>query len=450
MAVAVFFLQDLPGSDLGRLRQMWWIFALVLLFAFVLPLIGGYFNWRYTRFVIDDEQVRIERRFISHRSDRIAFSKIQSVDIRQPLVARLLGLAGLHIDVGSGDQAKSIEFLPRERAYQLRDYLIARAQGSHPTVAAVAAQPVGDAFQDAGATDHTIVRVPNQRLIASIAVSSGTLTALLLAAIGFGTAALLGRPEVLFSSVFALPWLFGLGSMVINRLRNEYNFTLTAAGQGGVRVTRGLTSLVSQTIPLRRIQGIDITRPLLWRPFGWRRVRLDVLGLGAGGDSDEQLSSAILLPVGTQDEVAAVLRAVWPQVQLERLDLHSIPRRARRLRWFDAQTWRWGFDDEVLVAAGGLLSPRLTVVPHARVQSVRLIQGPLQRLIGLASVQAHTTPGPVDLVCRHLDATEARVLALGELDRMRQARARVQPTADAGHLDGPITGSNPVFANPDS
>ncbi len=77
----------------------------------------------------------------------------------------------------------------------------------------------------------------------------------------------------------------------------------------------------------------------------------------------------------------------------------------------------------MLVSHGGLFVPRTSVVPHGRVQSVRLIQGPLQRRLGLASVEAHTTPGPVNLVCRHLALGPARELALTELDRMRHARA---------------------------
>ena len=103
--------------------------------------------------------------------------------------------------------------------------------------------------------------------------------------------------------------------------------------------------------------------------------------------------------------------------------MHPIPRLARWLRWFDAQTFSWGFDERVLVAAGGLLRRRTSIVPHARVQSVRISQGIIQRRLALADLQAHTTPGPVDVVCRHLDHSAARSLAMSELDRMRQARS---------------------------
>ena len=106
-AVLVIGLQELPGTDLEDLRRAWLIIVAIVVAAFVVPLALGYFSWRYTRFIIDEEQVRIERNFIQHRSERVAFTKIQSVDVTQPLVARLFGLAALRIDVGSGGQATS-------------------------------------------------------------------------------------------------------------------------------------------------------------------------------------------------------------------------------------------------------------------------------------------------------------------------------------------------------
>ena len=62
------------------------------------------------------------------KADAELATKVQSIDVVQPFVARLFGLAALQIDVGSG-AGKKIEFLHRTRAYQLRDYLLARAGG---------------------------------------------------------------------------------------------------------------------------------------------------------------------------------------------------------------------------------------------------------------------------------------------------------------------------------
>ena len=423
-AVLFFGLQELPSHDLSMIGRVWWLIAVVIGLAFVVPLVLGYFSWRYTRFLIDDEQVRIEHNFISHRSERIAFTKIQSVDVVQPLVARLFGLAALRIDVGASGSAKSIEFLARDRAYQLRDYLITRAQGTRTTVIESAQRPVGDILADRSVADRVVVRVPTGRLAASIVISNGTLVFLVAATILVSVAALTGTLNAVFSTVFLVPWLIAAGTMLLNRIRNEYNFTLSTTADGGLRTASGLTSLVSQTVPRDRVQAVDISQPLVWRAFGWYRVRLDVLGLGMPSGDEGGVPANLLLPVGPRPEVDAVLAALWPALDLPAIAMRPIPQRARWLRWFDAHTYRWGFNDHVLVASGFLLNPRTSIVPHAKVQSVRLRQGPLQRRLRLASVQAHTTPGPVDVVCRHLDAPDARRLAMSELDRMRAARQR--------------------------
>jgi putative membrane protein len=70
-----------------------------------------------------------------------------------------------------------------------------------------------------------------------------------------------------------------------------------------------------------------------------------------------------------------------------------------------------------------MLTRRTHVVPHARVQSLQLRQGPWQRRFGLADLQVDSPPGPVRVRARHRDAHEARALLQRENDVARRARA---------------------------
>ncbi|MDO4412354.1 PH domain-containing protein [Cutibacterium sp.] len=77
----------------------------------------------------------------------------------------------------------------------------------------------------------------------------------------------------------------------------------------------------------------------------------------------------------------------------------------------------------------GLFNRTLSIVPHARSQSVRLSQGPLQRRLGLADFDVQTSSGPVTVSCSNLDASAARTFVIGQMDRTRAARAReLSPT----------------------
>jgi putative membrane protein len=51
--------------------------------------------------------------------------------------------------------------------------------------------------------------------------------------------------------------------------------------------------------------------------------------------------------------------------------------------------------DGVVLLRSGALWRRLVVVPLARMQSVEVRQGPLRRMLSLASAELHTVEGPV-------------------------------------------------------
>jgi putative membrane protein len=68
------------------------------------------------------------------------------------------------------------------------------------------------------------------------------------------------------------------------------------------------------------------------------------------------------------------------------------------------------------------LNRRTHVVPHARVQSLRLSQGWWQRRLRLADLHVDSPPGPVHVRARHRDADEARRLLERESLRSRAAR----------------------------
>ena len=93
------------------------------------------------------------------------------------------------------------------------------------------------------------------------------------------------------------------------------------------------------------------------------------------------------------------------------------------MRWFDFWTLRYGWDDRTLITEHGWFTHVRDIVPHAKTQSVRIEQGPLQRRLRLADVHVHTPRGPVNAVAHQLDEQTARELALSQLDRARAARA---------------------------
>jgi membrane protein YdbS with pleckstrin-like domain len=81
----------------------------------------------------------------------------------------------------------------------------------------------------------------------------------------------------------------------------------------------------------------------------------------------------------------------------------------------------WGYAERAddLLVRHGLLVRRLSIVPYGRMQFVDVTAGPVERLLGLATVQLHTAAAATDAKIPGLPPDEAarlrdRLAALGE------------------------------------
>ena len=430
VAVGWAMLQErLRGSNDGTDQVPWWVFVAVIGGVAALGLVAGFISWRFTKFIADENELRVESGWISRRSRRISYTRLQSVDVMQPLAPRLLGLAEIRIDAGAHDSTK-LRYLSRRRAYELRDFLMLRAHGAQVTVDAARAQTADPLFVDVGHRDRVIATVQPHELLLGAVVSHDLLTLLLGFAVPITVAWALttrfGGRAAEALPVFALaggvPLLLSVGQYFARRVMAQFNFTL-AETQAGLRITRGLTNLTSQTVPVRRIQSIRVSQPLFWRPLRRYRVDLEVLGLGeATRNESTSKVSTLLLPIGSKAQVDAALAAVWPGL---RLDAISFVRSPRRARWLDPLAYSWnsfGLDQDVVVARRGWLTRHQSIVPHARLQSVAAYQGPVERLLGLANVTFHTTGLLHQHAVIHIDAALARTLVYDEADRAMTSR----------------------------
>jgi putative membrane protein len=213
--------------------------------------------------------------------------------------------------------------------------------------------------------------------------------------------------------------LAGIVMQPARRVLEDWNFRL-ARDEAGLRVRHGLLETRSQTVPIDRVQAVRATWPLLWRPKGWLRMRLDVAGY-AGPEQQKGGPADNLLPVGDLATAARLLPEVLPGVDITSLTVSPPPRRARWLAPLAQKRIGVALTDEAFAARSGVLTRRLALVPYARIQSVRLRQGPLQRMLGLATVYADTAAGNASAELR--DLADARAIAAELTDRARRARA---------------------------
>ena len=381
-----------------------------LLLIPVIAIIGfafGLASWWFTRYGFDGDALRIDSGILQRRSRRVRLDRLQAVDVVRPLAGRLLGVSELRLEVaGGGSTEAPLAYLSADDALRLRAELLARAAGI-------------DA-ETPEAPERVVHEVPLARLVGSTFLSGAFITGVILLS-GLGGALLFSSGEVVagvFSAV--LPGALAVGVALWNQLVRNFGFVL-AESPDGFRIRKGLLDTKAQTVPPGRVQGVALRQPLLWRPAGWVRLDVDVAGY-AGSSGIEANTSSTLLPVATFADAVVVMKQALGGADPGTIMLDPAPRRAAWLRPVGWRRLAFGADARVVVVREGVLYRTLTVVPHAKVQSVRLAQGPVQRRLGLATVHVDTTPGPVDATIRHRPQEQARRIVEDQAQRSRLAR----------------------------
>ncbi|HEX6517772.1 MAG TPA: PH domain-containing protein [Nocardioidaceae bacterium] len=426
----------------GQLGPIGWI----LVFLLVAGAVYGTASWLRTKYWIEADELRVDTGLVSRQSRRIRIDRLQGVDIVQPFVARIFGLAELRMDVAGGSAREgSLAFLKLSEAHALRDLLLARRDEVRAAAAppapygSLAPAPYGvpgaPGVPAADGVPATAVPAPEQVLarldLGTLALSvlfSPETVGLLLTVSAFGALFLVFGEWLGLSAM--LPVLLGLVLVQARRLANNYHFHV-AQTRAGLQVRRGLFELSSQTIALHRVQGVVVTEPVMWRPFGWARLDVSVAGYATTGDDNDKPAASTVMPVAGRAEVMLLARHVLQGLDPAAVPLVPAPKRAR---WVAPVGWRFlaaGIGEHAVASRTGWLTRRLEVVPHARVQSLRLSQGPWQRRLGLADLHVDSPPGPVNVRARHRPASEVRAL-LEQEARLSRA-ARVSRTGAAPH-----------------
>ncbi|WP_019145326.1 PH domain-containing protein [Aeromicrobium massiliense] len=409
----------------------WWAAVLGVLGLGLLAGGGTAAGWWFTRYVLDTTELRQTSGILVHTSRRVPYERIQSVDVTEPFLARVLGLAQLDVEsAGGADSTTSLKYLPLHEAQHMRAWLLERAGGAdaadHTTPDASDHADVPDAAEAvpalAEATDRIVVPLKQLVLgtLVRLDVALTTFAAVVLFAVGVVGGILAQDWAFVF---FAVPVVLGLGQMLTTRIVQNWGFTLERRGRT-LRIERGLLSRVSQTVPLDRVQGLIVAEPMVWRRLGWAHLEVDVAGYGAGSAGDDGLEDrATLLPVASRADALALVTRMLGGVDVEAVPRTSATRKARTL---DPLQWkrRWlGLDDHVLVSRRGRFRLVTHVAPVRKIQSAGLTQGPLQRRLGLATLVVHAPPGPLLADAENLDSSDVRAA----LERLRPLLDRPAP-----------------------
>lgn len=399
--------------------------------------------WRFHQFRISEDHVEVRKGIVFRSHRRAPLDRVQGVNLTRPFPARLIGMVKLEV-VGAGTDANvPLEYLSTAKAEIVRTDILRLASGARAArLAASSGEPVpaqtvrrqlaGDVTAGvsgliggvdlADVTPESVVKIPAGRLVGS-QLLSGLLWFVLFLAI-FAVVAAVTVPAILADggdgAVFALvgvglgtgiPLVIATVAITWSQISKSLRYSI-APTPDGVRITFGLFTTVTETIPPGRIFAVEVSQSLLWRPFGWWVVKINrMTGKSATQQQDGTTQQFnIVLPVGRREDVERVLGLVLPDLPAEDLPLvweHGILgpqpgdpylRMQRRAWWRRPVSWKrhgLAVTDFGLILRRGVVWRKLAVFPLARVQGVSASQGPIDRAQRVAWMKAHSVTGPV-------------------------------------------------------
>lgn len=475
-------------------------YYLLGLVAFIALWVGlGLLSWWRRAYAVDADGVYLRSGILSRKLRTARLPRIQSVDVVHPLLGRIFGLGQLTVEVAGGrDSRVVIGFLTTRELQTLRDRILDLAAGQidlpGPAVAggAVGASAVG---RDTGGIDdatsavrpedlapegaagsqtapeqravpmqashfreHPLYSVDGSVLLGSL-LRSSSVYVLGLAVIGMLSAGILilvsdsmtGSEALTIISSY-LTMVIAMATIVWSHFNSAWNFQ-AAATPSGIRMSYGLTSETSRTLPPGRVHGVGLTGPILWRRKDWWKVDVTVAGReDRSQDGQTREIGNLLLPVGVRDTALRALWLVVPDLGVpdpDRLLAQALTGRdddgvgdpqapagsaergfvrlSRRGRFFRPLTWRRAaiaLTDTCVIIRHGRWRRRVAVFPYERIQSLRVRQGPLARRRSLASLRLDMVAQEVPASITNLDAADAKALAARISQRaLHRARA---------------------------
>ena len=477
-------------------------YYLLGLVAFIALWVGlGLLSWWRRAYAVDADGVYLRSGILSRKLRTARLPRIQSVDVVHPLLGRIFGLGQLTVEVAGGrDSRVVIGFLTTSELQTLRDRILDLAAGqidlpgatsedgavhasgtghdtggindlastAHPegltpeeatgSEAASAPAPRASQLRASHFQEHPLYSVDSATLLGSLLRHPMTYT-LLLAIVGtlvvgiliIVTDSMTGSEALTIISSY-ITMVIALATMVWNQFNSAWNFH-AAATSSGIRMSYGLTSETSRTLPPGRVHGVALVGPILWRRKDWWKVDVTVAGRDERPhDGQTREIGNLLLPVGSRDTALRALWLVVPDLGVpdpDRLLAQALigcdddgvgdplapagsaergfVRLSRRGRFFRPLTWRRAaiaLTDTCVIIRHGRWRRRVAVFPYERIQSLRVRQGPLARRRGLASLRLDMVAQEVPASITNLDAADAKALAARISQRaLHRARA---------------------------
>ncbi|MFC4354848.1 PH domain-containing protein [Chryseomicrobium palamuruense] len=322
--VILFFVGGSGGSDGGFFSYLPYIFTGL---ALLLYLVSGLIKWWKFVYWFEDGELRIEYGLFVKKKRYIPFERIQSLDYTESIFHRPFGLVKVKVETaggGIGEAEAELTAIRLEAAEQIKQEMLA-AKRQTVTVSGEEMVPENESppIQVKVPTDTQVLYKMTTKDLWVLAITSGGI-----GLIFSGAAFILSQfsefipYEAIYDEVvqflrfgvmivaavaFAVLLITFLISVGLTYLQN-YGYTVTR-DERDILIQRGLLEKKRTTIPMKRIQGIQLVENPLRQLFGYVTIVID----SAGGSVKEKSETVKLVPLLKKEKAVELLTELFPE-----------------------------------------------------------------------------------------------------------------------------------------
>lgn len=439
------------------------ILIVALLVIFVLPPLSAFLQWYFRRYRTGADDIRVESGVLSREARSIPYERIQDVSLSETLLSRLFGLMEVRFETGAGGKDDlTLAYVTAEEGARLRELVRERRDDAvepapaEDEAAVTEAEPIfamalprvilSGVFSFSLVIFAVLFAVADQfDFLLPFDIWDGDVWRAIFSEQGERLRAL-GRIGQIWGAIVAVFAVVGVGiaSGVMKTVLRDYGFRLDRT-EKGFRRRRGLLTRTDVVMPRHRVQAVVSGTGPVRRLLGWYSLAfISLASDGAKASHDvapfarwpeiariaQEAGIALPPPDLTSPDLAwgrtcprywidralvwlpplviAGAVAIWLAVPVAAvaagvlLALTAISALTGYLRHYHA------LDETRIHARAGLLSRHTVTAPRVRLQSAEIVQGPLARWRGYATLH-FGLPGGY-LLYRGLPLDEARHL----------------------------------------
>ena len=307
----------------------------VLLLLIIVSSVLTWFRYTYT---LEEDQIRIEQGVIVRKKRTISKHRIQSIDLSQNIVHRILGLTKVQIETAGNDHNidAALHAVTMEEGKRIHDQL------------KYTQQPEQEYDSDGVVEEqqHEEKRYPTKKITPASLLIAGSTSG------GFGV--VLGLAALAFSQIetfipddfydsatswvvsqavqvlillvvlaLIIVWCIGVLFTVIQ----NWDFTIKRY-EKELFITRGLLEKKQTTIPLRRIQAVGIHENIVRQPLGFATVYVEIASGEVYNNNNTTEMHTVIFPLIKKKDVTDFLEVLLPEYKQPEQVLTKLPKKA--------------------------------------------------------------------------------------------------------------------------